>query len=447
MPQQGDLAADLAIRRDRRRPGRMGGAARRSASPRWFRSAIRSTSISAICSTYFALDRGTRAILLYVEFDQGRAQVHVGGAGGGAGEAGGRGQGRPPRAGRQGGRDPYRRARRIRRRLRRRVPPRRPVARARPRRAVRRRRDARAPASRFPASGSRSSPMAAASACSRSTGSSISAARSPRFRRTTMARLDAALPPTWSKANPVDIVGDADAARYAAALEALLADPENDAVLVMNVPTALASPTATARCRRVASRARIAASDGPAQAGARGLGRRRRRRRSSVRSGRHSGLRRPKPTRCAASCISCAIGEARDALMETPPSLPAGFRARRRRRARRSSTALREGRALARSARGGRACWRPMRSRSRRPCLRATPTRRPRRPAVPRRGHAGGRQDPVAGHRAQVRRRRRAAEPRHRSDAVREADDRDILRRARCRNARRAHHTASPSTR
>lgn len=54
-------------------------------------------------------------------------------------------------------------------------------------------------------------------------------------------KLDARLPPTWSKSNPVDIVGDADAARYAAALEALLADPENDAVLVMNVQTAIAS--------------------------------------------------------------------------------------------------------------------------------------------------------------------------------------------------------------
>lgn len=53
--------------------------------------------------------------------------------------------------------------------------------------------------------------------------------------------LDRAMPPIWSKANPVDIAGDADAKRYTAALEALLADPANDAVLVMNVPTALAS--------------------------------------------------------------------------------------------------------------------------------------------------------------------------------------------------------------
>ena len=42
----------------------------------------------------------------------------------------------------------------------------------------------------------------------------------------TREKLDAVLPPTWSKSNPVDIVGDADPARYAAALEVLLADPE-----------------------------------------------------------------------------------------------------------------------------------------------------------------------------------------------------------------------------
>lgn len=53
-------------------------------------------------------------------------------------------------------------------------------------------------------------------------------------------QLDDVLPPTWSGGNPVDIIGDADAARYAAALEILLADPDNDAVLVMNVQTAVA---------------------------------------------------------------------------------------------------------------------------------------------------------------------------------------------------------------
>src|SRR6202140_221519 len=42
--------------------------------------------------------------------------------------------------------------------------------------------------------------------------------------------LDAVLPPTWSRLNPVDIVGDPEAARYSAALEALLADPGTDAI-------------------------------------------------------------------------------------------------------------------------------------------------------------------------------------------------------------------------
>ena len=54
-------------------------------------------------------------------------------------------------------------------------------------------------------------------------------------------KLDAVLPPTWSGSNPIDIVGDADAARYVAALEVLLADSGNDAVLVMNVQTAIAA--------------------------------------------------------------------------------------------------------------------------------------------------------------------------------------------------------------
>ena len=63
----------------------------------------------------------------------------------------------------------------------------------------------------------------------------------------TMSKLDTVLPPIWSHANPVDIAGDADGARYAAAFEALLEDAENDAILVMNVPTALTSAQAAAK--------------------------------------------------------------------------------------------------------------------------------------------------------------------------------------------------------
>ncbi|HEV8680298.1 MAG TPA: bifunctional acetate--CoA ligase family protein/GNAT family N-acetyltransferase, partial [Stellaceae bacterium] len=63
----------------------------------------------------------------------------------------------------------------------------------------------------------------------------------------TLARLDQALPRTWSRGNPVDIIGDAPGSRYAAALEALLDDDGVDAILVLNCPTALAAPEEAAR--------------------------------------------------------------------------------------------------------------------------------------------------------------------------------------------------------
>jgi len=139
----------------------------------------------------------------------------------------------------------------------------------------------------------------------------------------TIARLDAILPPTWSRSNPVDIIGDADPERYAAALAVLLADPGNDAVLVLNVETALASAAGAATA--VAS---LAAAE----------------------SGRHI---LPKPVlaawigtgqRVATTFTQARIPsydteteavrgfmhlvryrEAMAALMDTPPSLPADF--------------------------------------------------------------------------------------------------------------------------
>jgi acetyltransferase len=63
----------------------------------------------------------------------------------------------------------------------------------------------------------------------------------------TVARLNQVLPPTWSHGNPVDIIGDAPGARYAAALDALLSDNEIDAILVLNCPTAMASSEEAAR--------------------------------------------------------------------------------------------------------------------------------------------------------------------------------------------------------
>ncbi|HSZ10849.1 MAG TPA: bifunctional acetate--CoA ligase family protein/GNAT family N-acetyltransferase, partial [Rhizomicrobium sp.] len=57
----------------------------------------------------------------------------------------------------------------------------------------------------------------------------------------TLAKLNSVLPPTWSHGNPIDIIGDANGARYSAALEALIGVPDIDAVLVLNCPTAIAS--------------------------------------------------------------------------------------------------------------------------------------------------------------------------------------------------------------
>src|SRR5512134_4199195 len=51
----------------------------------------------------------------------------------------------------------------------------------------------------------------------------------------------------WSRANPVDIIGDAPGERYAKALEILLEDNGTDAVLVLKCPTAVAPGTEAAR--------------------------------------------------------------------------------------------------------------------------------------------------------------------------------------------------------
>jgi acetyltransferase len=57
----------------------------------------------------------------------------------------------------------------------------------------------------------------------------------------TLARLDELLPATWSHANPIDIIGDAPASRYAGALEVLLQDTGSDAILFIHAPTAIVS--------------------------------------------------------------------------------------------------------------------------------------------------------------------------------------------------------------
>ena len=63
----------------------------------------------------------------------------------------------------------------------------------------------------------------------------------------TLAKLDAVLPPMWSRGNPVDIIGDAGAERYGAALDILLEDPASDAVLILNCPTAVVDSLSVAQ--------------------------------------------------------------------------------------------------------------------------------------------------------------------------------------------------------
>jgi len=139
----------------------------------------------------------------------------------------------------------------------------------------------------------------------------------------TRAALDSKLPPIWSRANPVDIAGDADAARYATAMEELLADPGNDALLVMNVPTALASAReAAASVMTVARRHRDTAfppkpvfavwlgDSGDAESG---LG--------------SAGIPHYGSETDAVRGFMHLVRyrEGQDALMATPPSLPAEF--------------------------------------------------------------------------------------------------------------------------
>jgi acetyltransferase len=63
---------------------------------------------------------------------------------------------------------------------------------------------------------------------------------------TTLEQLDSFLPPHWSRHNPIDIIGDADAERYAKAVAIAACDPQADGLLAILAPTGLADPTSIA---------------------------------------------------------------------------------------------------------------------------------------------------------------------------------------------------------
>jgi acetyltransferase len=75
----------------------------------------------------------------------------------------------------------------------------------------------------------------------------------------TLGELDGVLPPTWSRGNPVDVVGDAPPERLGDAARVLLGHPRDlDALLVLNCPTAVATPADCARALVAAVPARQA---------------------------------------------------------------------------------------------------------------------------------------------------------------------------------------------
>ena len=63
----------------------------------------------------------------------------------------------------------------------------------------------------------------------------------------TIETLKQSLPENWSHGNPIDLIGDADAARYRTAVAACLADEQVDGVLAMLAPQAMSAPAEAAR--------------------------------------------------------------------------------------------------------------------------------------------------------------------------------------------------------
>lgn len=139
----------------------------------------------------------------------------------------------------------------------------------------------------------------------------------------TMRRLDAALPPIWSRGNPVDIAGDANGARYAAACDALLEDPGSDAILVMNVPTALASAAEAAQAVVASVQAHRTGILNPKPVLAVWLGGAG----SEAEPFDRAGIPQYATEADAVRGFMYLVRyrEAIDALMATPPSLPEGF--------------------------------------------------------------------------------------------------------------------------
>jgi acetyltransferase len=70
----------------------------------------------------------------------------------------------------------------------------------------------------------------------------------------TLEALNQLLPPHWSHGNPIDILGDADAMRYARTVELAANDSQTDGVLVLLTPQAMTDAKGTAEAMRLVAK-------------------------------------------------------------------------------------------------------------------------------------------------------------------------------------------------
>ena len=156
----------------------------------------------------------------------------------------------------------------------------------------------------------------------------------------TISRLDAILPPSWSRNNPVDMIGDAPAERYEQAARIVLDDPGVDALLAILAPQAMLDPADAARS--VADVAQT--TDKPVLASWMGGGIVRRASQILERAGVPAYSTPEQAVRAFMHLVEYQRNL--DVLHETPREVPASFLIERRDHTETFRTALAEGRNL-----------------------------------------------------------------------------------------------------
>ena len=139
----------------------------------------------------------------------------------------------------------------------------------------------------------------------------------------TIDALDAALPCDWSRANPIDVAGDATPERYEAAVTAALADKGVDAVVAIHAPTMLSEATPCAHAIAAASGRARGRTYPPKPVFAAFMGSETAPRR--ILEAAHVPFFRTPESALAGLMHLVRHVEAQAALVETPPSAPESF--------------------------------------------------------------------------------------------------------------------------